>query len=270
MGKFCQNCGKALGDADRFCDGCGASQEVTPVSQPAPQPVQQAPVATAPETPKESFDINKILDKVKPVIEKVKTFALGVIERCKADKKYMYTCAGIAGGAVVVLILLIVLLSGNGGMTKPIDTLIDVGFKGKIEKITDLAPEEYWEYLEDEYDVDIDDILDQAEEGLDDTLENLEDEYGDNIRVSYKVEKKKQLSDKKAKGIAEALADEYDLDEDDFGDVYELDLEMTIKGSEDDDEDEAEFTVIKYKGKWYAITWYKYDGEYEASFMTNF
>lgn len=275
MSKFCQNCGKALGDADRFCDGCGASQEVTPVSQPAPQPVQaeapqpvqQAPVATAPETPKApkvNIDVNKIIDQVK-------TFANGVVERCKADKKYLYTCAGIAGGAVLVLVLLLALVfGGNGGMTKPIDTLIDVAFKGKIEKITDLAPEEYWDYLEEEYDVDIDDILDEAEDSFDDMMDTYEDEYGDNIRVSYKVEDKKKLSDKKLEGIAEALADEYDLDEDDFTEAYELDVEMTIKGSEDDDDQNAEITVIKYKGKWYAISWYKYDGEYSASFMTDF
>ena len=266
MSKFCQNCGKALGDADRFCDGCGAQQEeVTPVSQPE----QQAPVATT-EAPKTNIDVNKIVDKAKELLAKAKPLAEGVIERCKADKKYMYTCAGIAGGVLVVLVLLIVLLSSGGGYTKPIDTLIDVTFKGKVEKITDLAPEEYWEYLEEEYDVDIDDIIDEAEDNLDDTLDSLEDEYGDNIRVTYKVEKKKELSEKKVEGIVEALADEYDLDEDKFGTAYELDLEMTIKGSEDDDTDDSEITVIKYAGKWYMITWYKYDGEYRASFMTDF
>jgi len=182
----------------------------------------------------------------------------------------MYTCIGIAAAAVVVLIVLLALVFGGGGMTKPIDTMIDVSFKGKVEKIKDMAPAEYWEYMEDEYDMDIDDVIDEAEEEFDDMIDSLEDEYGDNIRVSYKVEKKKKLSDKKLEGIAEALADAYDLDEGDFTEAYELDLEMTIKGSEDDDSDDNEMTVIKYKGKWYAISWYKSGSDYHASFMTGF
>lgn len=101
-------------------------------------------------------------------------------------------------------------------------------------------------------------------------MEALEKEYGHNIRVTYKVEKKKELSEKRVEGITEALAEEYDLDEGKFGTAYELDLEMTIEGSEDGETDDSEITVIKYDGKWYMITWYKYDGEYRASFMTDF
>lgn len=285
MSKFCQNCGKPLDDAMRFCDGCGAPQQAAPqqpqtqapqqptYQQPqyqAPQQptyqqpqYQQAPVASAPKAPKApkaNFDVNKIIDEVK-------TFANGLVNRCKADKKFMYTCIGVAAAAVVVLILLLSLVFGGGGMTKPIDNLIAISFKGKVEKIKDMAPPEYWEYMEDEYDMDIDDMIDDAEDSMDDMLDYYEDEYGDNIRVSYKVTKKKKLSDKKLEGIAEALADAYDLDEDKFTEAYELDVEMTIKGSEDDDEDETEMTVIKYKGKWYAINWSKSGDEYRAYFM---
>lgn len=263
MSKFCQNCGKPLDDTMRFCDGCGASQQEAPQQEVPQQEVpQQAPVATA-APKKEGFSFNK-------VVGEVKTFANGLVNRCKADKKFMYTCIGIAAAAVVVLVLLLSLVFGSGGMTKPIDTMIDVTFKGKVSKIKDLAPDDYWEWYEDEYDMDIDDIIDDAEDEFDDVIDYYEDEYGDNIRVSYKVEKKKKLSDKKLKGIAEALADRYDLDEDDFTEAYELDVEMTIKGSDDDDTDDSEMTVIKYKGKWYLITWYKSGSDYSASFTTGF
>lgn len=294
MSKFCQNCGKTLDDAMRFCDGCGAPQAAPqpapqqpvyqapqqpvyqapqqPVYQAPQQPVYQAPVQQpqyqpapkapkAPKAPGKGFDFNKVIDEVK-------TFANGLVNRCKADKKFMYQCIGIAAAALVVLIVLLALVfGGNGGMTKPIDNLIAITFKGKFEKIKDMAPAEYWEYMEEEYDLDIDDLIEEAEENADDMMDYYEDEYGDNIRVSYKVTDKKKLSDKKLEGIAEALADDYDLDEDKFTEAWELDVEMTIKGSEDDDEQENEMTVIKYKGKWYAITWYKSGDEYRASFM---
>ena len=285
MSKFCNNCGKPLDDAMRFCDGCGAPQEAAPQpvapQQPQYQPPQaqqsvyyQPPQAVAPQQPQypvpqrqapaknSSFDFNKLLGEVKTVCK-------GLINRCKVDKKFMYTCIGIAGGALLAIILLIVLLSG-GGYTQPIDTLINVTFKGKVSQIKNLAPAEYWEYLEEEYDIEIDDIIDEAEDSFDDMMDYFEDEYGKNIRVTYKVVDKKKLSDKKIEGIAEALADKYDLDEDKFTDGYELEVEMTIKGSEDDDTDETEITVIKYKGKWYAITWSKSGSNYRADFLTDF
>ena len=296
MSKFCKNCGKQLDDAMRFCDGCGAPQPAAPqqpqyqapqqpqyqapqqplYQQPqyqapqqpqyqAPQPQYQAPVAAAPKAAKKpGFDFNKLIDEVK-------TFANGLVNRCKADKKFLYQCIGIGAAVVVVLVVLLALVfGGNGGMTKPIDNMIAVTFKGKVEKIKDMAPAEYWEWYEDEYDMDIDDIIEEAEDEFDDMMDYYEEEYGDNVRVSYKVKDKKKLSDKKLEGIAEALADRYDLDEDKFTEAYELEIEMTIKGSEDDDEDDAEFSVIKYKGKWYGITWYKSGSDYSASFMTGF
>lgn len=254
MSKFCQNCGKALDDAMRFCDGCGAPQQAAP---------QQAPVATTPKAPKASFDFNKIIDEVK-------SFANGLVNRCKADKKFMYTCIGVAAAAVVVLVVLLALIFGGSSYTAPIDTLIDVSFEGKVDKIKNLAPEEYWDWYEEEYDADIDDMIEEAEDNFDDMMDYYEEQYGDNIRVSYKVDKKKELSDRKLEGIAEALADKYDIDEDKVTAGYELDVELSIKGSEDDDENETEITVIKYKGKWYAVSWYKYGDEYNASFLTDF
>lgn len=253
MSKFCQNCGKELDEAMNFCDGCGAPQ------QAAPQP---APVAAEPEAPKASFDLNKIIDEVK-------TFANGLVNRCKADKKFMYTCIGVAAAAVAVLVLLLCLVFGAGGSyTAPIDTLIDVSFEGKFKKLKDLAPEEYWDWYEDKYDADIDDMIEEAEDNFDDMMDYYEEQFGGNIKVSYKIEDKKELSDRKLEGIAEALADKYDINEDKVTAGYELDVEMTIEGSDDEDEDDSEITVIKYNGKWYAVSWYKSGGEYSASFLT--
>lgn len=242
MSKFCPNCGKALDDAVQFCDGCGAQQAVP--QQPA----------------KKSFDINKTVNEVKMV-------GNGIINRCKVDKPFMYKTLGVVAAVVVVLIVIIALLAG-GGYKGAINTYIDYALEGKYKKLEKLAPKDYWNYLEDEIDdFDMDDLLDEAEDFSEATVEYFEDEYGDNYKVSYKIEDKKKLSDKKLEGIAEAMADAYDLDEDKFTDGYELELEVTVKGSEDDDDDEMDLTVIKYKGKWYPISWGKYNGKYYASFM---
>lgn len=264
MSKICPNCGKELGDAMNFCEACGAAQQAAP-QEAAPQVTVPQPTEAA---PKASFDFNKIMETVKAYAKEAKTFAISLINRCKADKVFMYKCLAIGGGALVALILLIALVSSGSGMTKPIDTLIDVTFKGKVAKIKDLAPAEYWDWYEDEYDADIDDVIDEAEDSFDDMMEYYEEQYGDNIRVTYKVDSKKELSKRKLEGIAEALADKYDLNEDKVTAGYELDVEMVVKGSEDEDDTDSEITVIKYNGKWYAVSWYKYNNEYSASFLT--
>ena len=45
------------------------------------------------------------------------------------------------------------------------------------------------------------------------------------------------------------------------------DVEMTIKGSEDDDEDDAEFTVVKIGSKWYMINYYESGDNYRVYFL---
>lgn len=273
MSKICQNCGNPLADEMRFCQNCGAPYQ-EPVAPPQPQfqqapqyqmppqyqPQPQQPAAPkAPKAPKKAnFDVTKIINSVK-------TFANGVVNRCKTDKKFMGICIGIAAGFLAVVVLLCVLLF-SGGYTKPIDLYIDMTFEGKSSAIKKMAPADYWEWYEDEYDEDVNDIIEEYEEDVEDMLEYLEDEYGKNFRVTYKVTKKKALSDKKLEGIAEALADKYDLDEKKFTAGYDLELEVSIKGSEDDEEDEVDMSVIKYKGNWYLISWSKSGDEYYASF----
>lgn len=251
MSKFCQNCGKALDDAVRFCDGCGAPQQA------------EAPQA-APAAPKQDSDLKKTLNKA---VTEVKTFANGFVNRCKADKKFLYTCLGVVAGVIVVIVLLSFLL--GGGYKSAIDNYIAASFKGKSSAVKKMAPAEYWDYYEEKYDTDFDEYLEDYEDNIEDTIDYLKDEYGDNFKVTYKIEKEKKLSDKKLEGIAEALADKYDIDEDKVTAGYELDVEMTIKGSEDDDENETELTVIKYKGSWYLISWSKSGDNYYAYFYVD-
>lgn len=251
MSKFCQNCGKTLDDAVRFCDGCGAPQQV---AEP------QAPVATA--EPKQGFDFKATFDKV---VKEVKTFAIGFINRCKAEKKFLYTVIGIAAGVLVAIVLL-ALLIGGAQPESAIDNYIAASFKGSTSAVKKMVPKEYWEYYEDNYDEDLNDFLDDYKDNIEDTIDELKDEYGKNFKVTYKVRDKEKLSNKELKKIAEALADKYDLDEGKITAGYEIEIKMTIKGSEDDDTNKTTMTVIKYKGAWYLINAYEYGDDYRASF----
>lgn len=186
------------------------------------------------------------------------------------DKSKLPVLIGVGVGAVAVIVVLVILLTsifGGGGWKAAYNNYIDVTIKGKFDKVEKLAPKEYWEFVEDEQDKDIDDIKDTLEENYDDTMDMLEEEYGDNISVSFKAEKEKKLKDKKVEKIAEALEEAYDIDEKSVTEVIEVKGEMTIKGSDDDDDEDAEFTFAKIGGTWYMINYYEYNDEYHVSFL---
>ncbi len=300
MSQFCQNCGKPIADGMRFCESCGAPAPAAAPQQPAyQQPVYQAPQQPQYQQPAyqqpqyqqptyqqpayqqpayqqpayqqpayqqpaaqpaaKKVDVNKYVDQAK-------LFANGFVNRFKKDKKFQYTVIGIAAAVVLVIVLLIVL--GGGGYKGAINRYIDVNYNGKYKQVEKLAPKEYWEWYEDQYDKDIDDVIDDREDSWEDTEDYLSDEYGDNFKVKFTEDKSKKLSDRKLEGIAEALEDKYDIDADKVTAGYEVEGELVIKGSEDDDDDDAEYTVIKYSGKWYLVSWYKDGDDYWASFVT--
>ena len=300
MSKFCSNCGKALEDAARFCDGCGAAQAAqetaapqqptyqppafqqspyyqpphqanyqpsqqpvyqAPVQQPTQQPVYQAPVQQPTQQPvqqpatgedKKGFDFAKFWGDVKSV-------AKGTINRCKKDKPFMYKCLGIVGGALVLIILLILLLGGgHGGKTAPLDYALDIA-KGDFEQLEYMYPPEYWDYMEKERGI-----------TLEDTIEELSENAGFlssvDYDISYEVLEEKELSSKDLKGIAKELSQTYNMNQDKFTAAWELEVETTISFGGMEQTDTSPITVIEYDGNWYGIDWRKYGDFYSASF----
>lgn len=212
--KNCVNCGAPMNDADIICQNCGARN--VPV---------QAPKKTGIQLP----DFNKI------------------------PKKYLGIAAIVAAALIIILVVTII-FSASSSYKSAIDNYFDVTVYGKVEKIEKLAPKEYWEYYEDEYDMDIDEIIENAEDEdiADEIKEEYEDEVGENYKISYKITKEKELSEKKLKALREELNDRYDIPRKSITKAVAVDLDITIKGSEDEMEDEYEDCIlVQIDGKWY-------------------
>lgn len=228
MSKFCTNCGSALEDQALFCTNCGVAVGDAPVEA---APVEAAPVEAAPV-------------EAAPV-------EAAPVEAAPAGKPQLnFKLIGIAAGVLAVVIILscIIFPMLLPSPESAIDNMI-AAMEGKESKVESLLPDSIWEYLEDEIDdFDMDDL---AEEFAEYTLESLERQYGEDIRISYDVEKKTALKEKKLEDIAEELADAFDIDEDDVKEGYKMKVSMSIEGDEDEDEDEEEMTVIKIGNKWY-------------------
>ena len=218
MSKFCRQCGAQLEDDAVKCEACGLELQQEPENN------QQSVNAEADAQPQEGAPAPKKLNNRNIAI--------------------------IAAAAVVVIIVLIVALTSGGGYKSAINNYIDVMIKGKVDKIEKLAPKEYWEYYEDTYDKDIDDVEKEAEDMVELIIDMLEDGYGKNIKVSYKVTKEDKLTESELNKIREGANSKYEITRKSITEGYEIDADMTIKGDDDEMTSEGSAVVVKINGSW--------------------
>ncbi len=241
MSKFCTNCGEALSDDAAFCVKCGTrvgEQSAQSAQEPSEQSAGEQPVQSDPASDSSSCntcgsaqceqkapaETNGFAGKVNAFVAKLKN----------KDKKAI----GITAGIVVVLILIVVLvicLSG-GGPEKALDNYISVLYNGKVNKLEKLAPADAEEQMEE----------------LNKTLiRGLEDEYGSNIKISYKILEKDDVSSKDLDSMKDYIKSNYDIPKKSVTDAVELEVELTVRGDDDEETDESTFYAVKVNGDWY-------------------
>ena len=116
------------------------------------------------------------------------------------------------------------------------------------EKMVDMRyPKPMLKVFEEEWNEDKNDLIGNWEEGF----EDIEDEFGDDWKV--KDIKIKDVRDMKKDDVFENLQEDYEDDYNvKFTDAKIVTVDYTIEGENDVEETkDAEYTVIKYGGKWY-------------------
>ncbi len=134
---------------------------------------------------------------------------------------------------------------------KALDNYISVVCNGKVNKLEKLAPAEYWECLEDENDVSMKDAEEQMEELNKTLIRGLEDEYGDNIKVSYKILEKDDASSSDLDEMKDYIKSNYDIPKKSVTDAVELEVELTVRGDDDEETTESTFYAVKVDEDWY-------------------
>lgn len=218
MVKFCTSCGTQLSDGETNCSSCGAltGSQVEQVSQET-----AAPTATY-EIPEGNTGV-------------------------AANKTPTTTYIGMAvvGVIAIIIIALFASLFGGGAYTKPIDRMVKGMMKEDSDKYLSAFPEFVADRMEDSSYQDIDDMLE-------DLMDDMKDEYGKNVKITYKVTDKEKLDKDDLKDWKKTIKSRYN-EKVDVTKGYELEVEMKIKGKEDSDEEETDFTVLKIDGKWYLM-----------------
>ncbi len=244
---FCPNCGTQFENETATCPNCG-----TVATQPLPQeepaaPVEAAPVDVAPEMQQpveEQPGVQQfVTDKVQAVAKKLNldTKTTGLI--------------GIAVAALIVILVLVIALSGGGDIKQPLELSQKIMLKQKSKKIKDFYPKAYWDYMEEENDQKASEVIEEFEDEFKDEFDSLDKAfakaYGDNYKIKYKITDKEEPSTKTMENIEDGLKSNYDIPKKKIKKYLELDIELTIKGKEDDDTVEMEVYAVKIGGDWY-------------------
>ncbi len=164
--------------------------------------------------------------------------------------------APLLAAAVAVLLVLIIIIASvaGGGYKKALKKNMAMSFKGQVKHMEKLAPKEVWEYIEDEADMDIKDLQEEYEDSWDDIEDSLEDEYGKNIRASFKITDKDKVDKDDLKEIKDSLKDNYDIAKKDVKKAYELEVDITVKGKDDEDTEDVDLYAVKIGSKWYILS----------------
>lgn len=155
-----------------------------------------------------------------------------------------------AAGAVVLIAVFAIIISLVAFRTpayeKPVKNLFDAMEKGNYNKFINCFPD----YMQEAYEDEADYYDEDAEDLMDNLIDEFEDEYGNNIKISYKITDK----DKMDNGDLSDLEDEIDSNYDENVNIkagYKLEIDATIEGSDDEDTNSEDITVIKIGSKWY-------------------
>jgi hypothetical protein len=149
----------------------------------------------------------------------------------------------------VIVVSFLASLIFNSGYNKAIDNMMQVAIgQADEETYRACAPEDAWEYVEDEYDVEFDDIYDEYQEYVDEDehFEEMED-----AKVSFKIKGKKKCSEMELSEFKEYFNEDLGIRRDDVKKAYYLNVQYTIKKDGETKKDFMQIVVIKIGSDWY-------------------
>lgn len=155
--------------------------------------------------------------------------------------------AGLVAGVAVIVLVFSSLF--GGGYKKPVKDYVKALNHCDTKKLLSvMLPDDKIKELKKEMKdsiIDWDALLDKIDESLEDNMEELEDDYGKNVKISAEILDKKKIKGDELEEIQEEYEDLYDAE---VKKAYKLNVEMTIKGKKDKETNKSSLYVVKVKG----------------------
>lgn len=231
MSKFCGNCGTELQDDAVVCSNCGCN--LAPEAQPVAQPDANGTITAK---------ASNLFDTLKAKLDEF-------LAKCKADTKFRNISIAIGAGAVVAIVLIVVLLCALFGNSykSAINNYFDATFSGDFDAYRASYPDKIWKKMSD-------DATDKKEFRSDfkDFKEELEEEFGKDVSFDYKITEVEEYDEDDLDDVRTALK-LYGIPKKTVTEAYEVEIELTIEGDDDEDTDDTSLTVVKIDGDWYVL-----------------
>lgn len=258
MSKNCAKCGSEMSDDSLFCSVCGSSlEESVQGENPNPNTEPEKAVensgavslekSVSDEHPQVNADSNGNSggQNPQPTMQGGSGAAVPPTPAASNPVAKRNAIIGIVAAAVVLILFITIISSILGNSyKKPVDSFFngieDADGKTFAEAFPDVMADELDDYA------DLDDILEYLQE-------DLEDEYGRNVKISFKVVEKEALDKDDIEDIEDEFKSNYskrvDIDK-----AYKLDLDVTFKGKEDNETIVFDRIVVgKIDSNWYIV-----------------
>lgn len=152
--------------------------------------------------------------------------------------------------AAVLIILLGIFLFGGRSYKSTIKKFVDAQFDGNAEALFDLMPEKMIDYAmeQDGYDSDeLDDLIDDANETLQEQIDSLDSYLGEGWKVSYEI-----LDDEDIKSDdLDDIKEEYEDADIKVSAAKKVELEVTVTSGETESSNSLDVSLIKVGRSWY-------------------
>lgn len=159
------------------------------------------------------------------------------------------------------LLMLAVVIGFFGTYDKALDNYFSVYVSGKDGRIKRLAPAQYWEWLEQEKGITVDEVRENFAATFPKKQAELEKTVGEKVKYTYSIKNESKLKDQKLKDLSDSF-ERYGIEEDDIKEAYQVNLSVTYSGSKRSVTKNNSGYVVKISGNWY-LYWDQDDGTAE-------
>lgn len=316
---ICKNCGQEVQEGNAFCQNCGSPVTVEGAEEKNAEKVSLTKSQNSEENSQQNSVQNDSIHESdnqnysQPYHNSTQNYsgeaydqsyaeASAAVQQENPKKKLNSSVIGLAVIVILAVLFLKSCFFGSSYKT-PLDDMLKIVNKKQtnIDKIADavvpaMLSDTYEEMIDllksnKEYKKDFKKLYDKTlpdaiEDAYDEFYDNMENIYGKNIKISYKIEDKEKLDKDERKAIASAYSSfaqlssgitdciealenctefkekelkklvkqvealEKKLDKFKVSSGYVLDVEFTIKGKKDETSQNMDIVVIKADGDW--------------------
>ncbi len=176
----------------------------------------------------------------------------GVAVQPQSSRKTLMIIGTIVGLIVMVALVLLIVLLAQDNSRKTYQRAVGVFMNGLEKKDMGKLVEAFPERIREDMRRELTRYYDSEQELWEDYNDTLEWYCGNHVKMTYTIVQEEPLLEYQIRDLKQDLMEDFQYDVS-ISSGYEVDIEITYKGSEGEYSDSIELTVAKIDGKWYVI-----------------